>query len=61
MIQHRVIAEIDFGGHRNAFRFGLYALKLDAFLALDQFYPVQTGQKIEMPPGAAKLTIGDGL
>jgi len=56
-----VIAEADLAGHRDAFRFGLHTGELNAIGAPDPVDAVEPGEKIEMPPGAAKLPVGDRL
>ena len=54
-----MIAKCHFAGHAHALRFGLDAGELDPLVDFHQLHALQRGEKVEMPPGAAKLAVGD--
>ena len=61
MLQHRVVGEPDLADDARALRPGLQALERDALLHDVTFGAVETPEKVEVPPGAAELAVGDGL
>src|SRR5215470_16549220 len=62
MIEHRVIGrKIELADHAHRVMPCLDARELDADLGVKQLAARETAQKIEMPPGAAKLSVGRKL
>ena len=62
MRQHRVIVgKVELADHAHRLMPGLNAGKLDALLGMKQLAAGEFRQKIEMPPGAAKLAVGRKL
>src|SRR5262249_16944021 len=61
MLQHRVVGEAELAGDARALRARLHALECDALLHHVAFGAVESPQEVEVPPGATKLAVGDGL
>ena len=59
--QHRVTVGSDAAIHFDALGLGLNTVELNGLLATYQTDAAETGEKIEMPPGATKLAIGHDL
>src|SRR6266700_8238642 len=54
-------AKVELAGHPHALRPRTHALELNAGLEIDQLGAFETGEKIEMPPGATELAVGRRL
>jgi hypothetical protein len=61
MLDHGMVAEAELAGHAHALRPGLDAFELHALWQIHQLGAVESGEKIQMPPGAAEFAIGNGL
>src|SRR5262249_35426527 len=62
MVQHRVIGrKIHLADHADGVVTGLHARKLNAGVWMKQLAAGQIAKKIEVPPGAAELTVGRKL
>src|SRR5262249_30055719 len=61
MLDHRMVGEADLVDDAGALRPRLHALERDALLHDVTFGAVESPEKIEVPPGAAKLAVGDRL
>src|SRR4051812_29297393 len=59
VLDERVILEVQLAADLHAARLGLYACKLNPVFRLVTLDPAETFEKVEMPPGAAILTVGD--
>src|SRR6185312_10454619 len=59
MIQHRMgVGKIELADDADGVMAGLDARELNAGVGMEKFAAAELGQKIEMPPGAAKLAVG---
>jgi hypothetical protein len=61
VIDHRMNRETDLSGDLDGQRLGLHALELDAMVELIDLDIVHHPVEVEMPPGAAEFTVGDGF
>ncbi|MNN50545.1 hypothetical protein D3C81_1651370 [compost metagenome] len=61
MRNKRMAAEAYFAAQACGFRSGLCAVKPVALINDCPFYTIQSPEEVEMPPGAAELTVGYSL
>src|SRR5262245_39675479 len=61
VLQHRMVGKAELADDARALRAGLQALERDALLHHIAFRAVEAPEKVEVPPGAAELAVGDGL
>src|SRR5689334_7427421 len=61
VIQHRMAGKADFAVDLDGLGFGLHAVELDAVIGRVERHTLKSAEKIEMPPGAAKLAVGGKL
>jgi hypothetical protein len=61
VVEHWMITETNLARHHDAFRFHRDAGELDRPRRPHPIHTVQAGKKMEMPLGATKLAVRDGL
>ena len=61
MLHHRMVGEADLAGDADASRLRLNTLELDAVVEFVELDAVEHAEKIEVPIGSAKFTVGREL
>jgi hypothetical protein len=61
VIQHRMAGKADFAVDLDGLGLGLHAVELDAVIGRVKRHAFKSAEKIEMPPGPAKLAVGGEL